>query len=180
VLLSFAGGRRVLAQSYSIEPRAVSGAPESAVFSEPFPISRSGNVEVRVEAPVANSWLYLDGALINESTGDVHDFDAEVAYYAGVDGDGAWSEGGQTAFAYVGGVAAGDYVLRLAPQWEAGKAPSSYSVTLRNRVPRLYQATLALVLILGWPLLLLWSRLRFEAARWSESDHPWSSGGDDE
>jgi hypothetical protein len=62
--------------------------------------------------------------------------------------------------------------------------PSSYTVTLRSGVPRLYQVLLALLLILLWPALLLWSKLRFEAARWSESDHPWVSvsgdGGDDE
>lgn len=180
LFLATVGGRRVLAQSYTIEPRAVSGSPESAVFTEKFLIPSAGNVEVRVDAPVANSWLYLDGALINEATGDVHEFDAEVAYYAGADSDGSWSEGGQKAHAYVGSVEKGEYVLRLQPQWEAGKAPSSYSVILRSRVPRLHQALLALLALAAWPALLLWSKLRFEAQRWSESDHPWVSGGEDE
>jgi len=35
-------------------------------------------------------------------------------------------------------------------------------------------------LLAAWPLLLLWSKLRFEAARWSESDHPWGTSGDDD
>ncbi len=181
VLLSIGGGRRVLAKSFSIAPRALPGAPEAAVFTEKFTIPRSGNVEVRLDAPVANSWLYVDGALINEASGDVHEFDAEVAYYSGVDSDGVWSEGGQHSQAYVGGVPRGEYTLRLLPQWESGRQPSSYNVTLRSGVPRLYQALLALVGLGAWPALLLWRKLRFEAERWSESDHPWSSSeGDDE
>jgi len=183
LLFSIVGGRRVLAQTYSLSPRALSGSPESAVFSERFAVPRWGNLEVRVDAPVDNSWLYLDGALIDEASGDVHEFDAEVAYYTGVDSDGAWSEGGPHARTYLGGVRGGEYVLRLLPQWEAGKMPSSYTVTLRSGVPRLYQVLLALLLILLWPALLVWSKLRFEAARWSESDHPWASvsgEGDDE
>jgi len=180
LFFSVIGGRQLLAQTYTLSPSAVSGAPESAVFTDTFSVPRRGNVEVRVDAPVNNSWLYLDGALINETTGDVHEFDAEVAYYSGVDSDGAWSEGGVHARSYVGAVPSGQYVLRLQPQWEAGQAPSSYTVTLRSGVPRMYQVLLALLALLAWPLLLLWSKLRFEAARWSESDHPWGTSGDDD
>jgi len=180
LFLSVIGGKQVLANTYTISPRAVSGAPESAVFTEKFTVPRRGNLEVSVDAPVNNSWLYLDGALIDEDSGDVHEFDAEVAWYSGVDSDGAWSEGGPHAKSYIGGVKSGQYVLRLQPQWEAGKAPSSYTVRLRSGVPRLYQVGLALLLLLAWPALLLWSKLRFEAARWSESDHPWASSSDDD
>jgi hypothetical protein len=180
LFLSLIGGRQVFAQTYTLSPQAVSGAPESAVFSEKFTLPRRGNVEVRIDAPVNNSWLYLDGALISEDTGDVHEFDTEVAFYAGVDSDGSWSEGGQHARSYVGRVPSGDYVLRLQPQWEVGKQPSSFTVRLRGGVPRLYQVVLALLLLMMWPGLLLWSKLRFEAERWSESDHPWVSSGEDE
>lgn len=180
LFLSVVGGRRLFSSAYTIPPRFASGSPEAVVFTDKFEIPRSGNVEVRVDAPVNNSWLYLGGALINDDTGDVDEFDAEVSYYAGVDSDGSWSEGGQQARAYVGSVKPGAYVLRLAPQWEAGKPPPSYTVTLRSGVPRFYQALLALVAILFWPALLLWRKLRFESERWSESDHPWTSSQDDE
>jgi hypothetical protein len=34
---------------------------------------------------------------------------------------------------------------------------------------------------MAWPALRLWRYLRFETARWSESDHPWiESSSDDE
>jgi len=185
LLLGFAilGGRTVHRQSVAIPYAAVPGAPESAAFTEPFDLPSSGNVEVRVRVPVSNSWLYLDGALINEETGGVDDFDLEVSYYSGYDSDGAWSEGGTEARRYLASVPAGRYVLRLAPQWEAGRPPPSYDLTVRNRVPRFYQAVLAALALLSWPLLVAWRRFRFEMERWSESDHPWvtqSDGEDDE
>lgn len=180
LFFSVAGGQTVFTASYAIPPEAASGSTEAVVFSEPFEVTRRGNLEVRVQAPVDNSWLFLGGALINEDSGDVDEFDAEVSYYSGVDGDGAWSEGGRQARAYVGGVEPGRYVLRLAPQWEPARVPASYQVDVRSRVPRLYQALLALLAIGLVPLLLLWRKLRFETERWSESDHPWVSSGEDE
>jgi hypothetical protein len=155
------------------------GAPETAVFSEPFDIPGEGNVRVRLKAPVANNWVYVEGALINEQTGEMDDFDAEVAYYHGTDEDGSWSEGEQTAHTYLASVPAGRYVLRLQPQWEKGNVPASYEVTLTSRVPRLYQAVLAVLALGVWPLIVAWRRMRFESERWSESDHPWGGGGDD-
>jgi len=182
VAISVTGGKQVFSATFSIPNRVLPGSPEAAVFSEPFEIDRSGNIEVRLEAPVANSFVYVDGALINETTGDVDEFDAEVTYYHGVEDGESWSEGGTHARAYMSRVPAGRYVLRLAPQWEVGKPPISYALTLRSRVPRLHQALLAILLIFVWPLLLFWRKMRFESQRWSESDHPWMSGssGDDE
>jgi len=43
---------------------------------------------------------------------------------------------------------------------------------VKRRVPRLYQCALACGLVLFWPLILLVKKTRFEAKRWSESDHP--------
>jgi hypothetical protein len=156
------------------------GAPETAVFSEPFEIKGRGNIEVQLRAPVSNSWLYVEGALINDETQEVDEFDLEAAYYHGSDSDGAWSEGGQNAYTYVSSVPAGRYVLRLQPQWETSAAPARYEVHLRRGVPRFYQALLAVLALGVWPLLVAWRKMRFEAERWSESDHPWGEGGDDE
>jgi len=178
VAFAIVGSRQLFAQSFSIERAAQPGAPEAAVFSAPFVVPRRGNVEVQVSAQVNNSWLYLDGALINEETGEVDEFDAEVSYYHGTDSDGSWSEGGTEARAYVGAVPPGRYVMRLGPQWQPGAAPPSFFVRARSGVPRLYQAVLALLAISFFPLLVGWRWMRFEAERWSESDHPWGSGGE--
>jgi hypothetical protein len=174
------GCRTVHRQTVGIAADAKPAAPESAVFTDPFVVDRRGNLEVTVTAPVANSWLYLDGALINEETGDVDEFDMEVSYYWGADSDGSWTEGGQTARRYLGSVAPGRYVLRLQPQWE-GRPPARYNVTVRSRVPRFYPVVLGMLALLGWPVLLALRSAAFETQRWSESDHSsTSSGGDEE
>ena len=178
VLLNVAGGQTVHRQTVSIPYTAAPGSAEAATFAGPIFMPRDGNVQVRVQAPVSNSWLYLDGALINEETGAVDEFDLEVSYYYGRDSDGSWSEGGTTATAYIPTVPPGRYTLRLEPQWEAGQAPPEYQLTVRSRVPRFAYAVLAVMAVLSWPVLMLLSWARFEVQRWNESDHPWTTSAD--
>jgi hypothetical protein len=177
LFLLFASLPTVFQQDVTLAPTLVSGAPESATFTEPFVVSRGGTLQVKVTAPVNNSWLYLDGALINEETGAIDEFDMEIAYYYGSDGDGSWSEGGRTATEYLRSVPAGRYVLRLAPQWQAGLQPANYEVKVRSRVPRFGQLFFLGILLFIWPIRVAWSSSRFESQRWSESDHP-GFGGD--
>ena len=171
------GGSEVHRQSVRLPAGAAPGAPEAVLFTEPFEIKRSGNVQIKVDAPVANSWLYLDGALINDETGAVDEFEIEVSYYYGSDSDGSWSEGGRSGRAYLGHVPPGRYVLRLAPQWENGKMPPGYEVAVRSRVPRFYQLLLAALALVLWPLALAWRAFRFEVRRWADSDHPMVTSG---
>lgn len=175
--LSLTGGRKVLTETVRL-PESMS--PENAAFLGPFIVDRGGNLEVQVKAPVSNSWLYLDGALINEENGEVSEFDVEVAYYAGADVDGTWTEGSTSESRFIPRVSPGRYVLRLAPQWEPNRSPGTYEVVARSRVPRFYQLLLALLAIGAWPLVVLMRKVSFESQRWAESDHPWSSSGDDD
>lgn len=168
-----AGGRRLVRQDVTIPQGAGPGAAEAVHFTEAFEVSRQSNVQVNVEAPVSNSWLYLDGALIDEGSGDVHEFDVEVSYYFGRDSDGAWTEGGTKSKSFVPAVPAGRYVMRLAPQWGGATVPR-YALDVRQGVPRFTHVLLGLFLLAVWPLRLAWRHFRFEMARWSESDHPWS------
>jgi hypothetical protein len=178
-LLVFAG-KEVYRQSVQIAPGLPSGAPEAVLFTDPFEVPRSGNLQLKVHSPVMNSWLYLDGALIEEDTGVIDEFDVEVSYYTGKDSDGTWTEGSQTSRAYVGRVPPGRYVVRLAPQWGGSAVPGGYEVAVTSRVPRFYQVVLAALAILSWPVLLGWRAFRFEMQRWAESDHPWVSQGEDD
>ena len=56
---------------------------------------RITNVEVETKTDLSNNWVYINYALINESTGQAFDFGREVSYYNGRDSDGNWSEGGR-------------------------------------------------------------------------------------
>lgn len=168
-------------QTVEIPATAVPGAPESAIFAGPMFVTSHSNLEVQVRAPVSNSWLYLEGALINEETGAVDEFDLEVSYYSGVDSDGSWSEGSTSEARFIPAVAPGRYTLRLEPQWETGRTPPpSYALTVTSGVPRFYHAFLAAIALLAWPALRLWQYLRFETLRWADSDHPWVESGEDE
>ncbi len=177
---SIFGGGVVHRQNLAVPVGAASGSPEAAAFTAPFVVERAGNLEVAIEAPVSNSWMYFAGALINDEDGGLDEFDADVEYYFGSDSDGSWSEGSTTARRYVASVPAGRYTLRLEPQWEPGKKPPAYNVTVRSRVTRFYWFLLAGLAVAAWPLLLGLMHMRLEGARWSESDHSWSASSDDE
>jgi hypothetical protein len=172
-LAASAGNRVVYTQRLVIPDKAAPASPEAATITEPFDVTGTGNLQITVTSSVSNSWLYVDGALINEDTSSYEGFDLECSYYFGYDSDGSWTEGSQRASAYLGRVPPGKYRLRLAPQWEIGKAPPlSTDVTVRRGVPRTYQFVLACLALLAWPFVLLLRYWSFEASRWSRSDHP--------
>jgi hypothetical protein len=178
-IATLATGRSyVFSDTIEIPASAVSGAPEAATFSGPIVMPSESNVEIEARANVDNSWLYLDGALINEDTGALDEFDLEVSYYHGSDSDGAWSEGAHSARSTVAAVPAGRYTLRLSPQWEANHRPTRYEITLRRRVPSFWHLVLVALALLAWPVLASMRQSGFESRRWSESDHPW--GGSSE
>jgi hypothetical protein len=169
-VFAVSGGRLLHTERVSIPSTAVSGAAEAATFAGPFKVPSRGNIEVRVDAEIDNAWLYLAGALINEGTGEVQEFDLEPSYYHGYD-DGHWTEGSRQATRYIPTVQPGTYLLRLEPQWEAGRAAPTYQLRVRSRVTRFHHWLLAVLAILTWPLTLHWRQHRFEARRWAESDH---------
>jgi hypothetical protein len=180
VLMNLVGSRRVVQDTVRVPVGTAPGSPEAATFLGPFDVPTNGNLQVKINAPVSNSWLYLSGALINEATGALDDFDLEVSYYYGRDSDGSWSEGGTTATQYIATVPAGRYSMRLEPQWEPGRQPPDYTVSVRSRVPRFYHVILAWLALLAWPAFVSWRWFRFEAERWSESDHPWIESSEDD
>ena len=183
VMLLLVGGKTVHTQEFPIRPGVKSGSTEAVVFSDEFEIDSGGNLEFQAKAPVSNSWLYIDGALINPESGSIDAFDLEVSYYFGRSSDGAWSEGSTSKRRFIGSVTPGKYILRLAPQWQTGKKffewPDQFAVRVRRNVPRFYQALLAILAVAAFPVWLGFRQLGFESRRWAESDHPspaWSEG----
>ena len=69
-------------------------------FSQPFELAGRRNINIFGESPVQNTWVYLEGDLINEETGVVQSFPIDISYYQGVEDGESWSEGGQTDSAY--------------------------------------------------------------------------------
>jgi uncharacterized protein DUF4178 len=163
--------RTVLEQDVRLEPDAQSGTPSAMTFSEPFEIRKRGNVEAIVVAPVNNSWLGVQGDLVNEQTGEAVSFYDEVSYYSGSDSDGSWSEGGQTETEYLSAVAPGRYVLRTTAFFDGRPVQGqSYKVKLVSDTPRGSWFCCALVLLLIAPAFAFFRSSSFESARWAESN----------
>ncbi|WP_243383005.1 DUF4178 domain-containing protein [Geothrix alkalitolerans] len=157
---------------------------EPVFFSDPIEIKDGHqNLAVTLNAPVNNSWVGVEGALVSETTGVAELFLVESSWYHGVDGGESWSEGGRADTVFLSAVPPGSYVLRLAPQWD-GKVPPVrlIDVKLRQGVMRWLYPGLALLAILLVPLLMVFRLVAFESRRWQESmyaPNAGASGSDD-
>jgi hypothetical protein len=145
-------------------------------FSEPFEIKGRRNIRVVGQSPVQNTWVYLEGDLINDETGVVQSFPIDISYYQGVEDGESWSEGGQSDSAYTSSLPAGRYVLRLEGQWERWQNPAVVSVQVEQNVTRGFNFLIALIVLSIGPVLMIVYHIGFERRRWSESMF---SGGDD-
>jgi hypothetical protein len=167
----------VLVQDVTLSPGAMSGTPAAMNFSEPFEIRKKGNVRAELYSEVSNSWLGVQGDLVNEATGETVSFYEEVSYYAGSDSDGSWSEGDPKEEEYLSAVDPGRYVLRTTAMFDGMSAGRSYRVTLVSDTPRGSWFCCSFILLFIAPLLAFFRSSSFESARWAESNL--GSGSDD-
>lgn len=180
IFFEVAGDRpRVASLGLSVPP--VAGEPTSPVIStsDPFTIDRGPTtlaLDLRTNAQ--NQYVGVEAALLEQNTGDVRHFVVETGYYSGYDGE-SWSEGSQTAVAYVDRVPAGVYVLQVQPQWEAspqpggpsGLVPPAVALDVRShqRSPALFLIALVLLLLpFFWVVI---RRGMFEAKRQQNANH---------
>jgi hypothetical protein len=133
---------------------------------------RTSNVKITTTANFANSWIYLNYALINQDTGQAWDFGREVSYYYGSDSDGSWSEGSKKDSVIVPSVPAGHYYLRIEPEVDPKHGPFVYSVEVKRDVPVLGFFGIAFLALLLPAIAITWRSINFERMRWAESDHP--------
>ena len=146
-------------------------------FSEPFELSGRRNIKVIGESPVQNTWVYLEGDLINDETGVVQSFPIDISYYQGVEDGESWSEGGQSDSAYTSSMPAGRYVLRLEGQWERWQQPAVVTIRIEQNVTRGFNLLIALIVLSIGPIIMIIYHIGFERRRWSESMF---GGGDDD
>ena len=145
-------------------------------FSEPFELSGRRNIKVIGESPVENTWVYLEGDLINDQTGTVQSFPIDISYYQGVEDGESWSEGGQSDSAYTSSMPAGKYVLRLEGQWERWSQPAVVKITIEQNVTHGFNLLITLIVLSIGPVIMVIYHIGFERRRWSESMF---GGGDD-
>ena len=147
-------------------------------FSEPFELAARRNIRIIGESPVQNTWVYLEGDLINDDTGLVQSFPIDISYYQGVEDGEAWTEGSQKDSADTSSMPAGKYVLRLEGQWEKWQQPATVSVRVEQNVTNGFNFLLVLILISIVPVIMGIYHISFERRRWAES--MFSGGGDDD
>ncbi|HEX2270864.1 MAG TPA: DUF4178 domain-containing protein, partial [Pyrinomonadaceae bacterium] len=171
--------KEVFRQTVTLQPLANADGTQ-VFFSEPFELEGRRNIRIVGESPVQNTWVYLEGDLINDETGVVQSFPIEISYYSGVEGGESWSEGGQSDSAYTSAMPGGRYVLRLEGQWEKWQQPAVVSVRIEQNVTHGFNWLLALIAVSIGPIAMIIYHIRFEHKRWSESMFSTSGGDDDE
>jgi hypothetical protein len=167
LVLFLAKNQLVYRGDFQFSPSSSEKSFVTDVFEVP---GHTSNVVVRTHANLSNSWLYLNLALIDESSGHAYDFGREISHYFGRDSDGSWSEGTPDDEATLPAIPAGRYYLRVEP--ENGGDPVSYSIGVYRDVPRWTFFVLAALALLSVPGYLFWRQRYFEIRRWAESDHP--------
>jgi Domain of unknown function (DUF4178) len=178
LLLVVSGSEReAFRQTVTLPPLPNADATQ-VFFSEPFELAGRRNIRVLGEAQVQNTWVYLEGDLINDETGDVQSFPIDISYYQGVEGGESWSEGDRKDSAFTSAMPAGRYILRLEGTWEQWQQPAVVSVVVQQNVPNGFNLLLALIAISIGPIVMLIYHISFEHKRWSES--MFSSSGDDD
>lgn len=82
------------AVNFALNPTVVPGVPQETIYTTPsFSIGeKMGVFEFAMTAPVMQTWLEIEGNLVNEQTGEGINIDGGVEFYTGYD-EGYWSEG---------------------------------------------------------------------------------------
>jgi hypothetical protein len=161
---------KVFDQTFALQPVANAEGTQ-VIFSEPFQMNGRRNIKVTMRSPIDNSWLYVEGDLIEEATGEVQSFSMPVEYYHGVDGGESWSEGSQSPTIHLSATPAGQYTLRLEAQWEKWQQPATLSVRIDQGVPRVLHLFLAMLFVSIIPVFVALRHFSFEKKRWEDSDY---------
>ncbi|MEE2904143.1 MAG: DUF4178 domain-containing protein [Myxococcota bacterium] len=147
----------------------------ATVLTEPFEIKEWTNLRIALVSDVANNWIFLQGALINEDKNEVQYFGLQNQYYFGP----GWTEGSRKKSTYIGSVAPGKYRLSLRPEMGKPKPKKRrrsseeirYSVELKQGTFIKSHVVVFLFFIWIFPLFVRGLFNRFERKRWSESDY---------
>jgi hypothetical protein len=168
----------VFSETYAFDPRPVRDA---SLVTPLFELDgRPSAVSIQTATNLANQWMGVGYALVNNDTGQSYEFEREVSFYSGVEDGEAWSEGSRNDDVTLPSIPAGRYFLRIEPEGDRTGKPVAYRVTVVRDVSTSLWFLAALGLLVIPPVLAQIRESGFEARRWQESDHGTSSGGDDD
>jgi hypothetical protein len=160
-------------------PAAAAGGEEPRIqHSEPFELKGFRNIRISAQSSVDNSWVGVEGALVNEETGLVQVFDLPIEYYHGIEDGESWTEGGKESHVYLSALPAGKYTLQLAVSSPDRTAPVTVDVRVEQSVPRFLHWLLALGAVSVIPVCVILYHISFEKRRWENSE--FGGSADDE
>ena len=162
--------QKVFEQTYTLEP--IKNLDDSQVrFSDPFELKGRKNVVVTAAASVDNSWIEIEGDLINQATDESEAFSLPIEYYSGVDDGESWSEGNRSPNVYLSAQPAGTYILGFEARWEKFQQPVAVTIRVEQGVFNGGYIVLVLILLSLFPIVMLIYHWRFEVKRWADSDY---------
>ena len=167
-LVTAGSTKEVFSQTVNFQPLSNADATQ-VFFSEPFELAGRRNIRIIGQSQVQNSWVYLEGDLINEETGVVQSFPIDISYYQGVEDGEAWTEGSQKDSTDTSSMPGGKYVLRLEGQWEKWQEPATISVQVEQNVTNGFNFILVLIVLSIVPIIMGIYHISFERRRWAES-----------
>ncbi len=130
------------------------------------------------QAPVKNSWLAADFALVDAEDRVVSEFGGEASFYHGHDSEGAWSEGSSSFNSCFRVDKAGAYRLLVYGQGGSDYSGPSKKEALKLRLTADKTISWYFIIPLLFSIIAMviepFSRMAFESRRWKPV-----SGGDD-
>ena len=116
-----------------------------------------------------NTWVYLEGDLINDETGVVQSFPIDISYYQGVEEGESWTEGGQQDSAYTSSMPARK--IRAAVGGTVGEMAAAGGRDSQGRTERYarVQSVAGVDSVVDWTNRDGIYHISFEHKRWSES-----------
>jgi ribosomal protein L37AE/L43A len=147
----------------------------SQAISKSFTVDEHCNLELKINAPVSNSYATTEVMLLNEDTGEGEIFYKDVEYYSGVDSDGTWSEGSNQGSFYISSLKPGRYHLEVSAEISAPVKEQVFVKVFKDVPITSNNVIFFLLLILIFGGLKLWHYTR-EVSRFRTSEYsPYSN-----
>jgi hypothetical protein len=148
-------------------------------MSKPFTIGLGGVISLTIHAPLSNSWLALDIALMNEKNQVVAEMNNEISYYHGYEGGESWTEGSNRTTRYFRAPPPGTYRMLYKAAGGSGYSNiprgESLTVTLKQGAVLSRYFLIAFFVTLLFPFFAWLRKYSFEKKRWSQA-----GGADDD
>ena len=140
-------------------------------LSTPFELGAAKVLALKIQAPLRDSWLALDAALVDSKEQVVEEMDADISYYSGVEDGESWSEGSSEATTFFKAPPPGSYKLILKASGGSGvsgpctREPITVSLYQGPVLTRYFLVAFGLTFM--FPFFGFLRRRLFESRRWA-------------